>query len=89
MSVLTTVSIARCSAEIMKSTATPKFTSLASYNAPHFTTTRTQAISDPVITSKGLIKLYNFNPVAAVSGGINGVTNSVRETRALPLDIEG
>ena len=25
------------------------------YNTPHFTTTRTQAISDPVITSKGLI----------------------------------
>jgi len=32
----------------------------SSYNAPHFTTTRTQAISDPVITSKGLRSIYLF-----------------------------
>ena len=55
MFMLATVSIARCSVETMKATNCHTEVYFSSYNTLLFTTTRTQAISDPVITSKGLM----------------------------------
>ena len=73
-STLATVSIARCSAEIMWATVVPKFTPLATILCiSQRATTRTQALSDPVITSKGstVQLLYSHEFLSLVLNVVN------------------